>query len=207
MGQAAYNTTIKLAGISTAFDDEPTTNISGFLYQINDANKRVLDHDEEITVEVDDVEADEDDYVIDYLFGIITFSEAPGGAVSISGNYIPLMAVGGAMEYAVNLTGDILDSTGFNEAIANSGYRTKQYGLTDVSASIERFAPASSAFAKGLKERDRLFVEFTPGGEDERIHGWFVVESTNQTGELTALETESIALQLDGQIQTSFSWR
>ena len=203
MGQAAYRALIKASGTSTSFTDEPASNTSGNSYRIDDSTKQILDRAVAVVVEVGGTVVASTEYKIDYLFGIVTFTSSQTGNVTVTGNYIPTVSVAGANQYSVDITGDILDNTNFVDSQSNGGYRTRQYGMLDVSANISRFDDLAKTFKTKLENRKVVLLEIQPAGGTETIRGWFVIESSNSQGEISSLEVESLTFQLDGGRQFS----
>ena len=202
MGQVAYNAVVKAAGTSTPFLDAATTNTSGTTYQITDATKRTLDRDSSVLVEVAGVIVEADTYEVNYFTGTVTFNNAPAGAVTITASYFPMVTIVGANQYSVELMGDVLDDTSFN----TNGFRSRKYGLTDVSVSISSFDDLEKVYKEKLVNRQTCLLEITPGGKMETIMGWFIIETASSEGEVSALEMESLSFQLDGDIKSSFYW-
>jgi len=203
MAVASYNTTIKAGGTPTTMTDEDMSVVTGNQYQIDDATKQILDRDTDVTVKVDGTTVDNSNYSIDYLFGMVTFTSSQTGDVTISGKFIPTTAVGGASQYGLNISSDILDKTDFE----TTGFRSKDYGLSDVSVTLERFDDLAKTFKDKILNREGLMIEITPGGGSEKIRGWYVPESANNAGDVSSLETEALTFNLNGNIKSAFSWR
>ena len=208
MGTAAYTTLIRSGGQSVGFLDEAMTQDANDpkVWQITDATRQVLDRDIPVVVEDNGNPLLAADFSIDYLFGIVTLVNNPAGAVTVSGSYIPMTEVVGASQHTINLTGDILDDSNYKESRGTHN-RTKKYGMTDCNITLERFYDLQKTFKTHLSNRDVVMVEVQPAGLSEVLRGWFVVESGNSAGDLSALETESLSFQLDGDAKSSLSWR
>lgn len=216
-GTPGYLTTVKYGGTITAFVDEPTTKVTAnTIYQLTDATKRVLDRGVAVTVKVDAdgagagaaVVADPSTYTVDFLFGEITFAADQGAAavVTISGNYLPMVAVAGANKYNLNQSSTVHDDTDYPTAQANNGFRSRLLGLHDVSLSLSRFADTSTAFHDALAARAPLLMEVRPGGSGDYFRGWMVIEADNASGDIDALEANELTFQLDGDAAAAFSW-
>ena len=111
--------------------------------------------------------------------------------------------------------GDILDDT---ELATNSGYRTRQYGLHDWSASADsNYKPitgvgatddASGATAlqkvrDAKLNRTAILMRYLPTGDDNDgtgLEGSCLVENFGGSGEVGGLETVSISLQANGPL-------
>ena len=137
MATAAYNTTIKIPGTSTMFSGEAMTLVSGTTYQITDPTKRVWDrsvtptfYDGSSPIAAAGITS------INYLFGKVTLASPPSGAVTVDGNYLPMVEATGIREHSFSLSADLLDKTTYEN---NEGYRRRMYALRDVSATLSGF--------------------------------------------------------------------
>ncbi len=213
MGSAAYKAQIKIAGdpvrvVKTAFSRVGNT----ATYKANNAAHTIISPDFRVIVyragDFSDTIITPLEYSVNYLLGEITFYAVPPATtqISVTYNYVPTATTVGASSYGVNLSGDILDDTNFKDADANGGYRTRLYGINDVSISLSRFNDNSAVFKTLKEKRKRVLVEIRPGGT-ELVRGWFVIESDNTSGDVGGLETEEISLQLDGDTTNNFIWR
>ena len=203
MAQAAYLVTIKSSGTPTVFLNATTTNISGNVYQINATTRRILDPNTTPAIKIGSLTVTTG-FVIDYLFGLVTFTNPPTGAVSVSGRYMPVTNVGGCYEYSLDIGGDMLDKTD----LSSTGYRSKQLGMNDVSITLSRYDDLSKIFKTSRQDRENVLIEIRPDSSDI-IRGWFVIDSTSSSADVSSLESESITLQLaENPIPNStFSWR
>lgn len=89
-----YGGRLALGGTPTTLTNAATTGTGLGPYQINDATKRVLDPDTAVTIKDGGVTVPSGNIAaVDFLFGTVTFASghAPGGAVTITGKYIPLV--------------------------------------------------------------------------------------------------------------------
>jgi hypothetical protein len=136
LAQAAYNGAIKTPGISTTFSTSETftqlASPSSLTYQIADFTKALFDRDVTPTVYLDGAMSSPTN--INYLFGKITVPSS--GAVTASGNYLPVTEKAGFNEYTLSLSGDPQDRTTFDN---NAGYRRKQVCLLDGSMTLGGF--------------------------------------------------------------------
>lgn len=88
---------IYLCGAATTMTAEPATDMGAHaVYRITDATRRAISPAYAVAVCVDSVEQAEDAYAIDYALGTITFSSplSGGEAVTITGRFLPLLALG-----------------------------------------------------------------------------------------------------------------
>ena len=209
---AGYTATVKIAGSPVSFTNEAMTRIHSRQYQITDATKRLWSKGIAVNIRRNNNPVARTSFRVDYLFGLVTFDSAVNQAanMSVSSSHYPTTTIVGAMSYNLSLTGDVLDNTDF-EAF-HDGMRTKQYGLLDVSASLERYDDLTGNFFDTTKDRERVLLEFTPAS-GSIARGWFVAESDNRSGDIASLETESLSFQLDAgngpatDPSVDFSWR
>jgi hypothetical protein len=204
MAIAAYRATISSGGTAVAMTNEAMTRAANGDFQVTNVNKRVLDLNGNFQVKVNGVAVNEASYEIDYIAGKV-IGLTTSSAVTITGAYVPIGELIGCNSFSVDISGDILENTGINEAQLNGGFRTKQYGLTDVAVSLGRFADASKTMQTRLQSGNKVFLKINPS-DTERILGWFLIESVSQSGDVGSLEIQDIQLQLSGDIRFSFSW-
>lgn len=211
MGTAAFSAKVKYASDSIFIENEDMSVVSGTttVFQITDADRQALDIDVEPTfkdggsaINIDDI------YLIDYLFGRVYLKAAPTGAVTFTGNYMPLSdVVFGANSYTINITPTILDVT--NTKGNSDGERKRYYGLHDSNVSLSRWDGDSDVLASFLDDRENLFVSITKAS-GKVFRGWYVIETKNKSGDIDALEGEELSLQLNSRGDTphltAFSW-
>lgn len=218
MGQAAYKTLIGVLGEATAVANEPTTYIGDCVFQITDSTRRKLDTNTNVVVKFAaraggaKSTLNVNDYTVNYVAGTITILEDSAHAANCAGlflfvnaKYIPFTNVVGANQYSLELTGDVLEDTSFDKTAMNGGFRTKRYGLLDVSASVTRFDDLQKGWKTKLTERSIVILTFLIG-ENETAQGRFIIESISTSGEVAGLESEQITFQLDGNADNNFSW-
>lgn len=208
MGRAAYATVVERVGTSTAFSGETmsATSVTN-QYQIDDTAKRVWDRGATFTFFEDSVDVTADVDTIDYVFGKVTFKSSKTGDITVDGQYLPRQAIAGANSYSLDHEGDILDDTEFNPT---GGYRTKMYGLRDVQVSVERWYPLNKHYHDALTAGDILVVSIQPGGANsatgEYARGFFRLDTAELSGDVSALEQESLSFMLDNDPDVSYAW-
>lgn len=203
MSTAAHTSVVRGPGASTAFTNEPTTELVGAtantVYQLNTDAKRLLDPAVALTVEVDAdgggaggyATADPSTYTVDYLFGIITFLADQGNdaVVRVSGSYLPVIDLVGVTDWSYTATRDVLDDTAINNA---AGVRSKKLGLKDLSGSLTLNELLSYDHDPGggelvlqdaLDNGTPLLLEVASGGK--RFRAWVLLES-GETGAAVA---------------------
>lgn len=205
---AAYTTTVKRGGTSTAMSDEAMTNTTGNTYQLNNTAKRILDRTVTPTFKANGVAVDPGDISsIDYLFGKVTFVGAESTPITLdTGSYIPTIAIAGAHAHNLTMTADILDRTDFDGAQSNGGFRQKLYGLRDVTVNVSRWAEADQTFFTALNAKTPVLIEIRPGGANDFARGWFLISTENHSGDITALEASDPIFVLDGEAEGAFNW-
>jgi len=213
MSQAAYGTIIYSVGDPVIFNGEDTTDIGSNQFQINDVSRRLFNPDTEVSAYDDGVEIEISN--IDYFNGIVTLSSAPTdpALVTIDGAFVTKVMIGGSKDYNFEIGGDILDNTSFQTAQTNGGWRTRCYGLHDVTVSISRYDDLTGKFRKHKSARERVYIEILPGGGISALKGWFVIEASSFSGDIGSLEEESLSFNLasigsdqQGGVGTVFSF-
>jgi hypothetical protein len=136
----------------------------------------------------------------------VVFATEKTGTIYVDGKYIPVQAVAGGNSYNLNHTGDIRVDTDYDAAQDNGGFRTRGYGLRDVTAMVSRFDDLSKHFKDLLTNGEALLLEIRPGGSGDYARGWFVVEEVRNSGGLPDSEIEEISFALDGDPEAAFSW-
>ena len=195
---SGYGATVKKSGTSTAFTGEATTNTSGNIWQITDDAKEVFDrdvvpdyYDNAVPIVVGDIAS------IDYLYGIVTFTGAKTGPITVDGSYMPMAAVACAKDVNLNRTSTVLDDT----CLGNAGYHTKLAGIHDASVTLGRWDDLTFTFTALIAARVPIVIEIAPD-TNKSYRGWFLAESSDQNLDLNALIEESISFQLDGDDTT-----
>lgn len=219
MAQAAYRTLVGIPGTATAITDAPTTYLGACRFRITDASKRLLDSDTAVVVKFAATRGgakhaiDAENVAVNYAGGIVTVlpdsgfdeSACASAFIFVSGKYIPFTHIGGANNYSLEMSTEVLEDTNFEAANANDGYRTRLTGLIDVSVSVSAYSPLNKAFMTRLQERQNVVLSIRVGNA-EHITGRFVVESVSSAGEVGGIETEDISFQLSDDVSRRFSW-
>lgn len=213
-GFAGYVATIKKSGTSTAMTGEATTLVSGKTYQIDAAAKQVWDRTATFVIYdgVTDVTAQVES--INYLYGTVTFLSAYTvlGAITVDGSYLPLAAYGKAQEFSLTQNAESVDTTDFDTAQGNGGFRTFTPGLRQVSLDLSGFYALSNGFKTILSDRDEVVIEISPDGTGNSMcRGFFKPMTTGQSGDVGGNEQETVTFELsvpyvDGVAITPFDW-
>lgn len=214
-GFAGYVATIMRAGTSTALTNEPMSKVSGQVYQVTDATKRVLNRAVPLTIKDKGVKVDAENIkAVDYLFGQVTFASGyvvTGPVTIASGAYFPLQAVGCSNAFTLTQTANAIDNTCMDTAQTNKGYRTFEYGLKTVSLELQGIYKSANNFLQLLQNRAELIIEINPDGQGKVIaRGFFKAMSTGQSGDVGDLEQETITFNLsvpdDDKVPYPFHW-
>lgn len=211
MSTAAHTAVVRGPGASTAFTNEPTTELAAVLansvYQINTDAKRLLDPGVAVVVEVDAdggggggyAVAAVGTYTLDYLFGIVTFLADQGASalVRVSGSYLPVVDLIGVTEWSYTATRDVLDDTTIN--LAAGANRTKKLGLSDLSGSLslnellttdQELGGEDSSLQDVLDGGFPLLFENEVGGK--RFRAWVLLESGETGGSVADLINSTV---------------
>ena len=192
--------------------------IGGCDFRITDATRRLLDSDATTSVKTATTRGGsksalaDDEFTVNYAGGVVTVTSTgitPEVCaelfVFVTGSYIPFTNVGGANNYSIDMSAEVLEDTNFEDANANGGYRSRLTGLLDVSVSVSAFSPLNKTYAGRLQQKDDVVLTILVG-QKERITGRFVVESVSQAGEVGGIETEDISFQLNDNVTQRFTW-
>lgn len=198
-GFAGYNVSIKKQGTATAMSAEAMSLVSGKTYQIDDTAKRIWDRTNITILDNAIAVADADILNIDFLFGKVTFTAGytPTTPITVTGDYFPTAQVGKGQSYTLNQTVDSIETTDFDTAQGNSGRRTFKYGLKNADLELQGVFDATNAFIASLEARSELILEVDPVGDGlTRARGFYRITSQNQSGDVGALEEETVTFSL-----------
>jgi hypothetical protein len=154
MPYAAYPSLVEITGTATALSSEACALVSGKIYQVTDAAKRVLDPDTAIVVKDDGVEVAAGSYTVNYMFGKITFAAAytPTTPITIfSGKYLPRLEIGVAKEYSIDDETELPDTTVFS------------------SSPVEQCIPTTRDVTGTLRRLDAGQIDYDTGGGSVRL--------------------------------------
>lgn len=214
-GVAGYNAVIKKSGTPTAMVAEPMGLVSGKTYQITAATKRMIAWTAAITVLDNAVDATANVESIDYLTGKVTFAAAytPTGPITITASYLPMTQIAKGRSFNLRQSIAQIDTTGYDDAQANDGFRIFEYGLRTVSLELGGIFSATSAWAAAAATRGVVMVEVDLDASDPGkniFRGFFKIMSTSQSGNQGDVENQSVQMSLwvpDSDLVTApFSW-
>lgn len=200
-GFAGYKCTLKQkSGASIVMTTEAMTLVSGKTYKITNAAKNVWDRLAAFIVYDNGVDHTADVESFDFLFGQITFksSYTVTGPVTVTGKYFTTAAFGNAMTFNLTQTAEAIETTDFATAQGNSGHRTYIPGLKTVSLDMTGFYDVDAGLRAALVARSELLIEINPDGAGKSVmRGFFKVSGDSQSGDVGALEEESVTMVLN----------
>lgn len=123
MATAGYETVLYIGGTATTMTNEATSEVSAGppqVFRITDATKRALDLATAVVIRDDGAVDVTSDFTIDFLSGTVTSAAGGYASVTISGKFIPLLAVAEGRSAAVNPEATKLDAGVFGEAFMKS---------------------------------------------------------------------------------------
>jgi len=203
--KAAHGSLVQITGSSTAFTGEACTVVDGNTYQLNSASKRIIDPDTALVV--NDAGSPDAASAADFLFGKATLSEAPGGAVTMSGKYLPLLDLALVRSFGLKVSGSVHDTS----AINGGASKTRLVGLQDVSLTLETTAQRYDDLdaGAGVVTIDGaavalygtpILVSLLPFSGGNYFRGWFLLDALESKGPVDGLL--SLSLTLSGHVRT-----
>ena len=199
-GFAGYVATVKKQGTTTAMTGEAMSLESGKIYTVTNTAKDLWDRSVAFTFY--DGVSDETANVewVDYLFGRFKFLDAftPTGAVTVDGSFFPTVALGKANSFDMTQTADAINNSDFATVQGNTGFNTFIPGLRTVAVDLTGFYDVNNSFRADLIARNEFVVEINPDGSGESLmRGFFKASDTGQSGDVGALEEETISFVLN----------
>lgn len=208
MAVAAFTCVLRLSGTSTSMTTEATTLVSGTTYQVTDSTKRALDPATAVTVYDNGTPVAAGSVTVDFLFGKVTLTAPPSGAVTVSGNYLPLWAFAEVRAFELNMTGAMLDTTVMD---STTTVRTRVLGLADASGTISGLDTLQTDIDTGgtTLKPDTVFTGGTPilleidfpAGNSFR--SWVLFDSEKVGGSWDALVESTMNWQAVGRIASA----
>lgn len=212
-GFAGYVAKLKRTGTSTAVTGEAMSQETGLIYAIDDETRSIWDRNEDVIVYDDAVPVDDEDIEwIDYLFGRVKFVDGytVTGDITVDVNYMPTEDFGRASSFTLTQTAETIDTTTFDIAQANNGYRTFDYGLKTVSLELTGIYDPDNEFKQVLRDRAEIIIEINPDGNEQSVaRGYFRATNQGQSGDVGALEEETIefSLNVPEGVFLPFNWK
>lgn len=199
-GFAGYQAIIQEGGTPTAAASEAMTLVSGKTFRIDDATKEIWDRSVAIVVYDNAIDETAEVLSVDYLFGQVTFKAAHTVTepVTVDITYLPVAVLGKGNALTLTQTAETKDTTDFTIAQANGGYMTVDPGLRSVQIEMEGIYLAASGLEDNLTNRDELIITINPDGNNlSRARGFFRAVNHGQSGDVGALEDETVTFALN----------
>lgn len=133
-GQGADIYIVTADGAGTVMTDEACGLVSGTTYQITDAAKRLVDPNIAITVKDGVTPLTADQYEMVFANGKIVLDAAPGGAVTITGEYLTASQLAQAHEWTLNVGPNLRPSHTFGDTWVEQTATTRRG-----TATLQRF--------------------------------------------------------------------
>ena len=195
----AITSTVYITGTATALTGA-CDSVSSKVYHVTDATQKVLDPDTAIVVSDGGGVVAATAYTIDYMFGVITFDNAPSGTVTIAGKYLPLWAVATARGYEINDETELPDTTVFH---ATETCQQCMPTTRDCSGSLTRLDAGEIDYDTGggsVKLRD-LLIAATP----KVLSITFGSSALTWRG-MVFFDSDSIKIDVKGVIEGTINW-
>lgn len=208
-----YAATLKQGATPVVMTTEAMTLVSGKTYQITASTKRIIDYFTAITVFDNAVDHTADVESIDYLNGLVTFlsSYTVTGPVTITGKYVPTSVIAKGRSFTLTQNANAIDTTTYEAAQANGGWRTHKPGLRTVSLEVNGLYDITNGAAAAIRGKQPIIVDISPDGSSTTMfRGFFKRHSRGQSGEVGALEEEKQQFGLwvpdGGLVVAPFRW-
>ncbi len=213
-GFAGYVAKILRPGTPVISDGEAMSLVSGKTYDIDASTKTVWDRSDPVVVydNAIDVTATEVES-IDYLFGRVTFksSYTVNTPVTVDISHFPMVQLGKGRSFTLTQTAAPIDTTDFETAQGNTGYKTFLPGLRTVALELGGVYDVTSGLRADLIARTELIIEINPDGNGLSVaRGFFRAATEAQSGNVGDLEVESTTFVLnvpdDPLLFLPFTW-
>ncbi len=196
---AGHKVQVRLPGTPTAATNEATTHLTGKIYQITNAAKRILSLTVAITIKDSGVTvAPANILAIDYLFGKVTF--VPGytvnGAVTFAVmTYLPTTVIAYAKAYSLEYSRDV-----GNVSIFGTAYKKKKALLADAKGTIDVIGfgeetITSETLAAKFSSGTVYLLEIDPDGA-----------GTSYRRQLVLFDGDAPKADVAGIVEDSMSW-
>lgn len=185
--QAGKDCVIKISGAKVSMTSEATTTSDNKTYQITNVVKQVLDRTAPPTVQVAGVTVTTG-FTINYLSGSVIFSSVNGGgAVTVSGYYLPMATAAYANKMNHHMAADILDITPFLAT-----YKKRMAGLNSASGSLSQFNITDATYSAALKAGVPVVIEDRTSGSALPNRFWALLDSDEVEAAIAGIQNETI---------------
>jgi hypothetical protein len=200
-GFAGYHADIMKQGASTVMTTEPMVLVAGKTYRVTDATKNLWNRNVTLNVFDNAVNQNANVESVDYLFGIVTFlpSYTVTGPVTVTGAYFPKVTIAKGRSFTLTQSQTPIQTSDFETAQANGGYHTYINGLKTVTLEIGAVYALTNGWRLALEGRTEVMIEIAPvgnAGSESRCRGFFKTSRQSQSGEVGALEEETVNFTL-----------
>lgn len=208
-----YCAKLRQGGTPTVMTAQAASLVSGKTYQIVDNTRRLIDYFTTIIVYDNAVDHTADVISVDYLSGQVTFSASytVTGPVTITGKYLPTSIIAKGKSFTLTQNANAIDTTDYETACANGGWRTHKPGLRTVQMEMAGLYDVTNGAAAALAAKQPIIVEVSPDNSTTTVfRGFFKRQTRGQSGEVGNLEEETHTLGLwvpdGGLVVTPFKW-
>ncbi len=203
---AAYGASLYVSGTSTADAGEACSAIGGSganqIYQVTSTAKRAWDPTVAIVVKDGTTTLPASDYVFDYTSGVIQFvAYTPVGAITVTGNYLPLYALATASEFELDLKTDSVDVSVFGV-----GAHQKQPTLSDADGTLSVFDPGDTVLDGGtltlesiLSGGKMLLLQIGFGAGLNSFRAFVVLDGLKDSAKVADVIKDQVAWKLADQ--------
>lgn len=143
-------------------------------------------------------------YTVDHAIGQINFVAAQSTTKSyvLDVDYFATSYLTQARSWGLDVETDMLDTTAFSTAASAVQWRTFKAGLSQASVQLDRFAVDSTAqtFFDRMTSTQDLVIELRPRATGLKFEGFARVAMDGFSQEVSALGSESVRLQVDGEL-------
>jgi hypothetical protein len=208
-GFAGYMATLKKTGTTTAMTDEAMSLVTGKIYVITAATKRVIDPNVAYTVFDNAVDKNAEVEWVDYLNGQVKFldSYTVTGPVTITGSYLPLATIAKANSFTLTQTADATETSDFETLQGNGGHKTFQQGLKTVQLETKGFYDVANDFVALIDGRAQIVIEINPDGTGKSVaRGFFRPSDGQLSGNVGDIEAADIKFDLSVPAEEDMRW-
>jgi hypothetical protein len=201
MAVAGYNCRLYLTGTATSFTTEATTNTTGHVWQITNANKQIWNPNVVPSFFDNAVAIPEADILsIDYLFGAVTFTGAKTGPITVTGSYLPYHVISETHEFNFSLSRDVIDVS-----VLGVDSRQRIVTILDGTGDFTVYDAPDTDYDPGAGTR-KLKTLFDAGTQFVLV--FRVTGDATNTYRFWAIITNlETAASVDGLIETTVSWQ
>lgn len=178
---------VHVAGTPVTFTDEAMSTSDNLTFTITDTNKKVWDWETAVTVKVDSVEVTSG-FTVYKLEGKVVFDSVQTGVVTVSGKYVPTSQAAEAHKYSLNLEGESLDNTRFQDE-----YKRRIQGLKSASGTISQWVTIDTYFINALISGKPVVLELYPQATMEPFRLFAILESDEMSAAVTGQQDESVS--------------